>query len=91
MQSGLMRFLCHLTKSSVCIGMDLMVIWFLVARIRRKDEGYVIIYLLLCVLPCIILPLIHSLITEDDRHLHCMDSLPFLLLGEQHSLVAAQK
>lgn len=52
----------YLTKPSVCIGMAVMVIWLLAVCIRRKDEWHVIIYLLLCVLPCIILPLIPELI-----------------------------
>lgn len=48
----------YLTKPSVCFGMVIFALWLLIVCIVRKDRVWNLIRLVLCALPCVILPLI---------------------------------
>lgn len=51
----------YLIKPSVCIAMVIFVLWLLVVCIRRKDKVGVLLRLILCTIPCIVLPIIPEL------------------------------
>lgn len=48
----------YLTKPSVCFGMVIFAIWLLIVCIARKDKMQNLVRLVLCALPCVVLPLI---------------------------------
>lgn len=48
----------YLTKPSVCFGMVIFAVWLLVRCIVRKDRLRNLFRLVLCALPCVVLPLI---------------------------------
>lgn len=48
----------YLTKPSVCFGMVIFAVWLLVVCIVRKDKIRNLIRLVLCAMPCVVLPLI---------------------------------
>lgn len=51
----------YLTKPSVCFGMVVFAVWLLVVCIVRKDKVRNLVRLVLCALPCVVLPLIPEL------------------------------
>ncbi|MGN0277919.1 MAG: hypothetical protein ACI4C4_01050 [Lachnospiraceae bacterium] len=52
----------YLTKPSVCFGMVIFAVWMLVVCIVRKDKVWNLIRLVLCALPCVVLPLMPELL-----------------------------
>ena len=52
----------YLTKPSVCFGMVVFAVWLLVVCIVRKDKVRNLFRLVLCALPCVVLPLIPELL-----------------------------
>ena len=52
----------YLTKPSVCFGMVIFAIWLFVACIARKDKVRNLVRLVLCALPCVVLPLIPEIL-----------------------------
>lgn len=52
----------YLTKPSVCFGMVIFAIWLLIVCIARKDKVRNLVRLVLCALPCVVLPLIPELL-----------------------------
>lgn len=52
----------YLTKPSVCFGMVVFAVWLLVTCIGRKDKVRNLVRLVLCALPCVVLPLIPELL-----------------------------
>lgn len=52
----------YLTKPSVCFGMVIFAVWLLIVCIVRKDKVRNLIRLVLCALPCVVLPLLPELL-----------------------------
>lgn len=52
----------YLTKPSVCFGMVIFAIWLLIVCIVRKDKIRNLIRLVMCALPCVVLPLMPELL-----------------------------
>jgi hypothetical protein len=48
----------YLTKPSVCFGMVVFALWLLIVCLKRKDKVSDLVKLVLCALPCVVLPLI---------------------------------
>lgn len=52
----------YLAKPSVCVGMVVFALWLLILCIRRKDDFKELIYLCLCALPCVALPMLPEIL-----------------------------
>lgn len=47
----------YLTKPSVCVGMVVFALWLLIVCIKRRDRVWDLTRLVLCALPCVVLPM----------------------------------
>jgi hypothetical protein len=52
----------YLTKPSVCFGMVVFALWLLIVCLKRKDKFADLVKLVLCALPCVVLPLVPELL-----------------------------
>ena len=52
----------YLSKPSVCFGMVIFAFWMLFACIARKDKVQNVVKLVLCALPCVVLPLMPEIL-----------------------------
>lgn len=63
----------YLAKPSVCVGMVVFILWLLIVCIVRKDRFLTLFRLILCTIPCIVLPILPELL-RNLRTFHAVSS-----------------